>query len=719
MTPTQKKFLLETLGVKPKTKLIGKGDDRVQATTAFEDFRKREAAVIKKLDDLRKIHEAAEDVRKFEAEVEAAQARTKTAKKGDVQDVKAKCKEAEGMLAVTEKAVIVAIKAETDPKLKAVLSTRSKIDGNISKLEANPTLKSLLGAEITKVRSKIAAGLAKAHPGKDPDGGRSDLLDAQLDLDKALAPVAKEQVEAAERQVKELETHPGHAAVADPEIKNMRAKIDSAANKFTDLAKVEEAMTLLAEIPGDCQAAKVIAEEYAGRVLKLREDIDNLTDPAFADTEAVKGLQSEREAATSAFRPSFPRRSSFRRPRRRSPPLAKRWNWRKPRVADKRKKLLEDVGKLADPAFADTEAVKGLQDEREAATGALSAEFPTPQQFQAAEKAIVAFGQIVELEKTRVVEKRRALLENLGKLSDPGGADTDEKKATKAERDKAGTALSAETPIPADIKKAETAIAALDRLVKQAAKLDALAVKNPAAAGEARKAFKDFKNVIGDAEVTPEAIATATTDRGEREKELGDAIAAYEQANALPEGTEEEKRIKEEAVENATDAYWEAKGKSDEAVAREKALLGHKLLTDAISHGPLSGESGRPFKASTAETLVKAFTKDPRLADAAVKAATTAKYPDAVAGGIDMMISKVENGFESTSGTAFRNADYARRYGEKLLRMGGEVGDEFFARLPDYIDSGHQFDDKPLGDSGATTFTDLRTERALSSPPAW
>ena len=141
-------------------------------------------------------------------------------------------------------------------------------------------------------------------------------------------------------------------------------------------------------------------------------------------------------------------------------------------------------------------------------------------------------------------------------------------------------------------------------------------------------------------------------------------------------------------------------------------------MTDAISHGPLSGESGRPFKASTAETLVKAFTKDPRLADAAVKAATTAKYPDAVAGGIDMMISKVENGFASTSGDAF-NANYARVYGERLLRMGGEVGDDFFARLPDYIESGHQFDDEPLGDSGATTFTDAAQSAALSSPPAW
>ena len=292
MTPTQKKFLLETLGVKPKTKLIGKGDDRVQATKAFEDFRKQEAAVIKKLDDLRKIHEAAELVGKFEAEVEAAQARTKTAKKGDFQDVKAKCEEAEGMLAVTEKAVIVALKAQTDPKLKTVLSTRSKIDGNISKLEANPTLKSLLGAEITKVRSKIAAGLAKAHPGKDPDGGRSDLLNAQLDLDKALAPVAKEQVEAAEKQVQAVETHAGGPAVADPEVKNMKAKILSATNKFTDMGKVEEAMTLLGEIPAECQAAKAIAEKYVACQAKL-QDIENkvnaLPNPDnVVDTELAK-----------------------------------------------------------------------------------------------------------------------------------------------------------------------------------------------------------------------------------------------------------------------------------------------------------------------------------------------------------------------------------------------------------------------------------------------
>jgi hypothetical protein len=274
MTPTQKKFLLETLGVKPKTKLIGKGNERVQATTAFEDYRKREAAVIKKIDELRKIKEAAEDVRKFEAEVEAAQARTKTAKKGDVQDVKAKCEEAEGMLAVTEKAVIVAIKAQSDPKLKNVLSQRSQVEGTIANLEVNPALKSLVGGEIAKARSKIAGGLSKAYPGKDVEAGKSDMLDAQLDLEKAMVAVAREQVAEAERQVLTVETHAGGAAVAEPEIKNMRTKIASATNKFTDLAKADEAMKLLAEIPNDCKSAKIIAVAYVECLAKL-QDLEN------------------------------------------------------------------------------------------------------------------------------------------------------------------------------------------------------------------------------------------------------------------------------------------------------------------------------------------------------------------------------------------------------------------------------------------------------------
>jgi hypothetical protein len=205
MTPTQKKFLKETLGVEPKTKLIGKGDDQVQATTAFNKFREREAAVIKKLDDLRKIGTASGDVVKYEKEVEAAQAQTKTAKKGDFKDVKAKCEEAEGMLANTEKAVIFAIKAQTDPKLKPVLAEQSVVEAYILKVESSNAAWGK--QEIATARSNVAAALAKAHPGKDPDGAVSDLIDARLELEKAAKAAYKLSKTAAESAMNALTSH--------------------------------------------------------------------------------------------------------------------------------------------------------------------------------------------------------------------------------------------------------------------------------------------------------------------------------------------------------------------------------------------------------------------------------------------------------------------------------------------------------------------------------
>jgi len=106
MNPTKKAFLLDVLKVTPKTKLFGTGDDSVQATTAFKQYRKEEEALIAQIKTLDEFSgsdaEAEKQVAVFEAEVKTALAHTETAKKGNPKDVKAKVEEALKMLQATK-----------------------------------------------------------------------------------------------------------------------------------------------------------------------------------------------------------------------------------------------------------------------------------------------------------------------------------------------------------------------------------------------------------------------------------------------------------------------------------------------------------------------------------------------------------------------------------------------------------------------------------------
>src|SRR6266404_9764603 len=106
MNPTKKAFLLDVLKVTPKTKLFGIGDDAVQATTAFKQYRKEEEALLAQITTLDEFSgsdaEAEKQAAVFEAEVKSALAHTESAKKGDPKDVKAKVEEALKMLQATK-----------------------------------------------------------------------------------------------------------------------------------------------------------------------------------------------------------------------------------------------------------------------------------------------------------------------------------------------------------------------------------------------------------------------------------------------------------------------------------------------------------------------------------------------------------------------------------------------------------------------------------------
>lgn len=158
-------------------------------------------------------------------------------------------------------------------------------------------------------------------------------------------------------------------------------------------------------------------------------------------------------------------------------------------------------------------------------------------------------------------------------------------------------------------------------------------------------AFKGFAAVIGHEEVTPEAIAAATKDFDDNKKISDDATAAWELKKEAPDGETPEAKIIREAEGAELDRiYYEAEAKKNAALARETALLGQKLLTEALDHGPLSAESGQRLKTGSPK-VVAAYVKNPRLADTAVKALATAKHPEAIVNGLDAMVYLVSNGF--------------------------------------------------------------------------
>ncbi len=383
------------------------------------------------------------------------------------------------------------------------------------------------------------------------------------------------------------------------------------------------------------------------------------------------------------------------------------------RVAPRRKALLADLAKLTDPPYADKPALAALKIQRDAAAAALAPERPTAEQFAAAEKAMAAFASAAASERVRVVEARTALLAKLGTLSDPAGAVADEKKAMKAERDKAAAALTAEAPTPAALGTARTAIEALAALTARSSELTTLAGTRPKAAAAARTAFQDFAGEIGTVQVTDELVAQAGQATAAAQGEIATAETQIKAAKALPSGTKEEKRARARAIKQATTARDAAIGRRDAAAKRENALFGQKSLGEALAHGPLSTETARPFGDDVAEKLIAGYSKDSRLAAGAVDAATTAKYPEAIANALGPVTDRAKDGFKSSTGTYWKNPGYARDYGAKILGMAGDVGSDYMAGFGDYIDSGQQFTSDPMGDAGQTTWSGMAQHRSV------
>jgi hypothetical protein len=457
----------------------------------------------------------------------------------------------------------------------------------------------------------------------------------------------------------------------------------------------------------------------------LQEEAGKLTDPAYGSPEAILALKTEREKATNALTPELPTAAQIKTAEDAIAAFGQKLEEEKQRVIGKRTNLLQQANALTDPDFADAEGLKELKTQRDAATNALADALPAPAQILAAEQAIAAFAQKAEEAKQRAKQKALDLKSVLTGLADPDGADLEEKKATKKERDLVNSALQKEAPTPAEFKQAEKSLARLKDLIKQSSKMGALAAKNPTAATEARKVFKGFRDKMLDQDVTPEMLSEAKKKVKDATDERENKRLAWAALNKVPNNeTAEARLVRLTKLQEATNAFWAADHQKNLAIAstkdvlaHEQAVLAEKLLTEATEHGPLSGHTDRPFSDATATKLVQAYAKDPLLADVAVKSATTARHPDAIANGLDHIIGKVADGFAKSDGKGWNDKDKARKYGEDLLKMGGDIGDDYFTRLPEYLDSGQQFvpsSPSPLGDSGSSSFEHLAQKRSVT-----
>lgn len=217
--------------------------------------------------------------------------------------------------------------------------------------------------------------------------------------------------------------------------------------------------------------------------------------------------------------------------------------------------------------------------------------------------------------------------------------------------------------------------------------------KYPKGAQAAKDAMDGFAAVLGDQPVTDALIETAGKDIEAVREEMKKPAARLKAAMALPAG---EKR--DAAIKLAEADVKAVQDKIDKAVAFEKAARGKKALTEAMTFGPLSANSKQKFSDDTAALLIAGFVRDPEIATVALGAAETAKYPDAVAQGLGKVLDAKDTGFADKNKKAFANEKTSAEYAGSLLKMGAACGPDFFNRMPEYIASGRQHVQDPLGD---------------------
>ena len=244
--------------------------------------------------------------------------------------------------------------------------------------------------------------------------------------------------------------------------------------------------------------------------------------------------------------------------------------------------------------------------------------------------------------------------------------------------------------------------------LKDNARLLAIAGDYPEAALAAKEALDAFDETLGgDLAITPEVLAKASEDVNSAKGLLADANKALEDANAMKKGGKRNKAIKA-----AQKSIAEAQAALTKAQAFEKAAKGKKLVEDQITTGLLSPGAPKKFSGGGALEIIKGAVRDPDLTATALEAARTGPHHETVAQNLGKVIDLKAGGFAG-GGKSFK-AEYSAEYADKLMKMGGNAGPEYFARMDDYMASGRQFQSNPTKEIPATSFGELEQKRSMS-----
>ncbi|MEM9145731.1 MAG: hypothetical protein AAGC57_05990 [Pseudomonadota bacterium] len=298
---------------------------------------------------------------------------------------------------------------------------------------------------------------------------------------------------------------------------------------------------------------------------------------------------------------------------------------------------------------------------------------------------------------TQVTKRLTMLVE----LSDPDGSTDDEKAKLKTARDKITELLTGKDPSWAKLVEASKAIK----------KLQTLHAKIHRSAAE-RAAMAHFNAALGgDVGVDNASMATQEGTVTTKQQAFDTARQALETAQALPESTPQEQAARATAIATAAAQLQLAQAERDQALERLEVMRDKRALTDALQAGPLGSDAPKGFSDAATAQLIEAFTKDRKLAEAAMASALMAKDPDAVAANVGALIDQMNGGFAAADGRKLPGgAAAARSYAEDLLRMGGQMGGDYFEDAQAYIAAGHHLTADPVGD-GAITDTKERDRK--------
>lgn len=293
-----------------------------------------------------------------------------------------------------------------------------------------------------------------------------------------------------------------------------------------------------------------------------------------------------------------------------------------------------------------------------------------------------------------IAGERTTLLQDLAKLTDPVGASSHEKAEMRRLREVATGAMTAALPGPDAFATARKAMQALQKAIRSSQQISLLP---PGTATKARAALEGFDSVLGALEITPQVIKDAKAAREQAEGVYANASTALADARKMPQGTEEEKDLRDKAIEKATNDYNQARQDLAAATARTKAILGKDMLGKALTVGALSPDTGRPLSDNAAQKIIDAFRTQPETAQTALDLAQRSRDPDKLANALPAICTMVGNNFQSATGRAFTSPKRARDYGDGLLKQGDFLGDDYFTGLGTFVSSGKQFEPSVIG----------------------